>query len=45
MKIKRDGILTMDRRLGGNRYLAGDYLHETISNLEAEDERDGLRNS
>jgi hypothetical protein len=33
------------RILGGNRYLAGDYLHETISNLEAEDKRGGLRNS
>jgi hypothetical protein len=35
----------MDMCLGGNRYLAGDYLHETISNLEAEDKRDGLRNT
>ena len=34
-----------ERGLGGNCYLAGDYLHETISNLEVEDKRGGLRNS
>jgi hypothetical protein len=33
------------RNLGWNHYLAGDFLHETISNLEAEDKRGGLRNS
>src|SRR6266511_1270743 len=41
------------RNLGGNRYLAGDYLHEIISDLEntimsdleTQDKRGGLRTS
>src|SRR5262245_14022737 len=33
------------RNLGGNRYLAGDYLHEIISDLETQYKRCGLRTS
>jgi hypothetical protein len=41
------------RHLGGNHYLAGDYLHEMISdldnkiiyNLETQDKQGGLRTS
>jgi hypothetical protein len=33
------------RNLDGNRYLADDYLHEIISDLETQDKRCGLRTS
>jgi len=41
----KQSLPAYERGLGGNYYLASNYLHETISNLEAHGKRGGLRAS